>query len=88
MRNPGGYAIIVDPMTLRGSQELDTFTCVHCNGVVFLRAQQAPADAGGWCLCCMKPVCPRCAGKECRPFMRWVEEQEARGRFLRSAGLG
>lgn len=73
--NPGGADLI----------ERDTFTCCHCNSVVIVEPKQAAADAGGWCLCCNKPICPRCADiPTCAPFLRQIEQAERKDRMRRS----
>jgi hypothetical protein len=84
MRNPGGYARIDD---LDGAtQEFDTFTCAHCNGITHVRARQDPAEIGGLCKQCMGLICPRCVGRTCRPFLRRLEEAESRARFRQTIG--
>ncbi len=85
-QRPGGYATWTgDGATI----ERDTLTCSHCNNVFFVEPGQSAADAGGWCLQCMKPICSGCAEKrECVPFERLLEQQEARDRLRRQiAGL-
>ncbi len=82
MRNPGGYLQIVEPG--RPDVEHDTFTCCHCGSIVLVNARQSPADSGGFCLCCMKPICKGCATKGgCDPFMKKVEQAEKRDYLLR-----
>lgn len=87
MRNPGGISIIMDPCM--PISETDTFTCFHCNSIVAVQPKQRPEDIGGLCKHCMKMICPRCtAAGHCTPFEKELERQEARGRALRSYGLG
>jgi hypothetical protein len=81
MFRPGGYGITTGP---EGISETDTFTCCHCNTVVDVPPKMSPAEMGGWCVLCMKPVCKGCAGKECVPFEKKLEAAEARDRFRRS----
>lgn len=38
-----------------------TFTCQHCNKVVFVPPMADPADLGGLCKLCMGLICPTCA---------------------------
>lgn len=90
MRNPGGYAIILDPEA--PTKENDTFTCGHCQRVVFVKPLAPPSDLGGWCGGCAKLLCPRCEQIKaqtltCRPIEKWLEQQEARDRTRRSLGL-
>src|SRR5947209_8098723 len=58
MRKPGGYGIIFGPLGTH--KEWDTFTCAHCNVVVPVKPKCDPADLGGQCRLCDKPVCPKC----------------------------
>lgn len=91
MRKPQGYGVTKEP----GKKDIeeDTFSCTHCNAIVFVSDQTTgkplpPDDAGGFCLRCMKHICKRCATDgRCTPFERRLEQAEARGRFLKSVGL-
>lgn len=90
MRNPGGYATITDPD--RGTQESDTFTCGHCQQIVFVKPGAPPSTYGGWCGGCSKLLCPRCEAEKvrtfkCRPIEQWLERQEARAASRRSLGF-
>jgi hypothetical protein len=60
--------------------EEDTFTCGHCNRVVFVPAKCSPTDLGGLCSCCSKLICPSCVGRGCDP----MEEKMARWETRRS----
>ncbi len=82
MLKPGGYAIWTGETTI----EKDTFTCCHCNRVVFVEPKSSPSDMGGWCMMCSKPVCPGCAGKSCTPFEKKLEAAERRDSLLRTVG--
>jgi len=83
MRNAGGYAITTEPG--KSDVEEDTFTCCHCNCIVFVKHRCDPAEMGGFCRLCMKHVCKACNAKgECAPFERKLEELEARDRFRRA----
>lgn len=83
MRNPGGYAVIVDPNA--PLREHDTFTCHHCNAVVFVKAGCDPSEAGGFCRLCYKHICGPCADKGvCEPFEQKLEAMERRDRFMRA----
>lgn len=70
MRNPTGYATISGP---EGIQEIDTFTCFHCNSIVHVKG-----DPGGFCRHCMKLICPKCVGQGCTPFLKKLERWENR----------
>ena len=100
MLRPGGYSLTTDPD--RPLAEADTLTCGHCQRVVFIKPGFGPTvyriynrttrqwteEAGAWCGVCDSPVCLPCHGKgTCTPWEQQMEEQEARHRFLASAGL-
>jgi len=82
VRNPGGYAVLIDPD--KGIVERDTFTCNHCNTVVYIKPKASPDDFGSMCRLCMKMVCRRCANYGCTPFEKKLEAIEARDRARRS----
>jgi hypothetical protein len=85
MRQPQGYAVLVDPK--RGVSEWDTFTCFHCQKIVQVAARVDPSDLGGFCLMCMKHICGPCAGAGvCRPFEKRLEEYERKSRLHRAVG--
>jgi hypothetical protein len=90
MRNPGGYAIIVDPYQSQ-PKECDTFTCSHCNRVIFIKPRMDAADMGGFCTLCTKHICKLCAGSgergddgKCIPFEKKMEAMERRDRLMRA----
>ena len=85
MLRSGGYAVLVDPDL--GVVERDTFTCSHCNSVVYVKPKSNPDDFGSMCRICMKMVCQRCANLGCTPFEKKLEQAEARDRARRSYGL-
>lgn len=100
MRNPGGYATIISPVDTRvsfdrfrcedinsGTFEVDTFTCVHCNRVMHVKAGVSMDEFGSMCRNCMKMVCPTCASGPCIPFMKRLEEAEKKEIVRRSYGL-
>jgi hypothetical protein len=63
--------------------EVDTLTCVHCNGIHRVTRE----DPGGFCRQCMKPICSRCAARgTCSPFERRITVLEDRERFRRALG--
>ena len=76
MRNPGGYLITTyaDGRTT----ELDSFTCSHCNTVVFVNPRCDPTDLGGRCTCCDKLICKFCVGKSCVPIEEHLRRVELR----------
>lgn len=94
MRNPHGYATIVDPG--KGVEEFDTISCIHCGGISMTRSRLTNnlevmvfrADGthymkeAGFCRSCMKPICPRCVGKGCNNRFRRLEAEEALARKL------
>lgn len=97
MRNPGGVATITSPVVTRvnfdglrfeeigiGTFETDSFTCIHCNHVVHVKAKTQGDEY--FCRNCMARICPSCADHPCIPFMKKIEAQEARDRMLRCYG--
>ena len=85
MRKPTGYLQVFGPAKV---QEQDTFTCHHCNRVVFVKPKCDPADLGGLCKQCMRLICPRCAAKgRCDPHEEKMRRAEAAYHFRRDAGL-
>ena len=86
MRRAQGYATWVGGGT-QDHVERDTFTCAHCNVVVFVDPKPSAQSQLGYCRPCMKPICKPCTGKGCRPFEAKLATMEARDRFLRSAGI-
>ena len=57
----------------------DTFQCAHCNATVFID----PKEPSPWCSCCDKQWCGRRKCRECTPFMRKIEAEEAADRARR-----
>ncbi len=85
MRNPGGVGVITDPQAGQPFQECDSFTCFHCQYVVWVRPLANPSDTGGLCKMCMKLICPKCVGRGvCVTWEQMMEMQEAKGRTYRS----
>lgn len=83
MRNAQGYGITKEPG--KADVEEDSFTCSHCNFVVFVKPKQDPAEMGGFCKLCMKHTCasPKCLSS-CDVFEKKLLRMESRGRFLQS----
>lgn len=76
-----GYFRIDDPGAplLHG----DTATCAHCGNVVVVKASDpTKITAGGFCTNCSWHTCRKCAGFPCTPFLKKIEQAEARARFL------
>ncbi len=87
MRRPQGYATTTEPG--KADVEEDTFTCCHCNMIVFVAARADPSEFGGFCRMCMSHICPGCATEgTCKPFEKKLEEMEARDKLLRAATGG
>lgn len=60
------------PDIVRGTMEMATLTCVHCNRVVVLNPQRARER--GWCRKCDAYICDSVGcNAECNPFMQSVE---------------
>lgn len=94
MRRGTGVGVVTDP-ALGRAQEMDTFTCAHCQTIVFLHERDGSrkADQGGFCVPCFKPVCGPCADNgRCTPFERKLEQYERRTieerRLARELGIG
>lgn len=77
-----GYGVLVGPGY---TKEYDTCTCKHCNKAWVVRSNDPnnKGDPGGWCRMCNAPICPECAGKECKPFLVKLDEIEAKDRLTR-----
>ncbi len=85
MRNPGGTGVITDPQCRAPWQECDSFTCGHCQFVVFVPPKADPAAIGGLCKQCMTLICPTCVDRMvCVTWEQMIEMQEAKGRTYRS----
>ncbi len=85
MRRPQGYAT----QTVDGKivEEQDTYTCGHCNSIVFVKPKEDPSKMGGFCTMCMSHTCAKCAGEgSCTPFEKKLEEMERRDRFRKALG--
>lgn len=87
MRKPGGYALWSGgPLP---DIEMDTFTCAHCNSVVFVKPFEDPTSVGGWCIKCADHLCWRCAGTGvCAPWEKQMEAMEAADRVRREIICG
>jgi hypothetical protein len=87
MRNPHGYATWTDPERV---VERDSFSCRHCNRIVFVEPKADPAEVGGLCKQCMGLICPQCVGlMRCLPLEKSIAESEERDRRRRDlARLG
>jgi hypothetical protein len=87
MRKPGGFTFLTydDGRTVEG----ESFSCRHCNRVVFVRPRERPEDVGGLCKSCMGLTCAKCtdkmaAGALCVPLEERLKREEARYEALRS----
>ena len=80
MRKPGGSALWTHPDGT--TTECDTFSCVHCNKVVFVKSK---SDLGGFCIQCFRHICGPCADiGTCTPLLKKIEECEDRDRLRKS----
>jgi len=83
LRRAQGYATMSEPD--RTMVECDTFTCGHCQRVVFVPPKADPAACGGWCGRCAALICGPCSGLgTCQPFEQQLEAMEAKGRMRRA----
>lgn len=86
LRQQGGVSTLIGPWGTPTEQE--TFTCFHCNRIVFVTHKAAPEDVGGLCKHCMKLVCPDCVDQGvCAPWEEQMLRAEARQEALRSYGM-
>lgn len=85
MRRPQGYGITVEPG--KADVEEDSFTCCHCNSIVFVKPRCDPSEAGGFCTMCYRHICQACAATgTCEPFEKKLEAMERSDRLRRSIG--
>lgn len=86
MRRPGGFLIVSSHEGM--DKECDTFTCGHCQRVVFVKPMCDPADAGGLCYACDRHICRQCVGLgKCEVIEKKLERWEDAGRIAREYGL-
>lgn len=98
MRKPGGYgqlichderAVAFDANGRTVGKECDTFSCKHCNRVVFVNTRDRPEDVGGFCRCCTGLICGPCVDTGvCTPLEQRLQAMEQRADALRSYGMG
>jgi hypothetical protein len=87
MHRPGGYLIGHGPDGL--VEERDSFTCSHCNRVVWVGVKERAADIGGFCKCCTGLICGPCVDAgTCTPLEKQLQAMERRADTLRSYGMG
>lgn len=95
MRNPQGYAEIIDPTAPRMVTEYDTVTCIHCGSVSMTRGPKGRLEVlvfradgthymqeAGFCRSCYQEICPACVGKPCTNRFKRLEEEEARAQKM------
>jgi hypothetical protein len=83
-RGRGGHAVWTGP---HGPVvEMDTFTCGHCQRIVFVKPKPAEPP-GGLCHICFHLLCDSCVGLgKCIPFEKQLEEIERKDRIARTRG--
>ena len=79
-----GYATVM--LDGQITDEEDTFTCGHCNGIVFIKPFQTDTDS---CRACDSHICQACAGElvkklKCVTVDARLEAAERRARLSRS----
>ena len=84
MRIEQGWAQIKDRLTGKITKEFSTFKCCHCSKVV--HAPTLRSHEFSRCNSCDDGlrgglICETCVGKPCTPFMRALEQAEARAQF-------
>jgi hypothetical protein len=101
MRNPQGYAEIIDPGAGRLVTGFDTITCIHCGKIEMTRGPSGKLEClvfkadgthemreAGRCYSCWQEICPACVGKPCSNRFRKMDEDERRYlKALQSRGL-
>jgi len=75
LRNANGYGVIIGPGGV--VEEIDTFTCCHCNGIVHVHAGMKPDELGSWCTLCGQMHCAKLTCRTCFPFEKRMERAEA-----------
>lgn len=85
MLRPQGYATTVEPG--KATVEEDTFTCGHCNSIVFVKAGASPDEMGGFCRMCYRHICsnPDCHDG-CEPFEKKLEAMERGEKLMKAIG--
>lgn len=92
--NRKGFFEEVDPASGKVVRENETFTCGHCQHVVYVPhgAQLGDGTIGEFCLTCMAPICTRCHRKmvaigKCIPFQKKLDRLYARQRLFAALGI-
>jgi hypothetical protein len=68
------YSILVGPNAV---VERDSFTCGHCQRIVFVPPGRSATDIGGGCRICHHLICGRCVDLGiCKPFEQQIAEIE------------
>jgi hypothetical protein len=76
--SPGGHIIITSTESGKVIEEVDTFTCNHCQEICRTKAGRTdPTQQHRRCLHCMQLICrkPRC-NKGCAPIEKKIDEIE------------
>lgn len=97
MRRAGGYGQLIcfedHAATAKDSfgrvigKEHDSFSCKHCNRVVFVNAREKAEDLGGFCKVCTGLICGPCVGKGCDVLEEKLRRAEAKQDARRSYGF-
>lgn len=100
MKDPQGWAQIIDPTAGRLVTEYDTITCIHCGKVEMTRGPRGKLQClvvradnthyfreAGFCRNCYRPVCPACDGKPCTNRFRLLDEEEGFAKKMLRSGL-
>lgn len=67
-----------------GCEEMDTFTCGHCNNIRLVKPKESADDIGGTCGVCWQLICPGCvASGTCDPFEEKLKRAEQRAETRR-----
>jgi hypothetical protein len=80
MRRPHGY--FYGSADAGRPFEADSCQCPHCGMHFIIEPKHDPAKLGRFCTTCMGQCCTKPACNEtCLPFMKAIEQQEARARL-------
>lgn len=71
-----GYLLIDDSASGGSKLEAATITCAHCQ-VTFIR-NLGRTRPRGYCAKCDAYTCDGCSGLGCRPFWKYIEEEQTR----------
>jgi len=72
---PGGVGEYFDELGV--GREVYASTCAHCQSITEFPSRRTMMDYVEICRGCMRLICLQCHGKPCRPYEKFVDEQES-----------